>query len=107
MGLYGTIVVEPAQEDYWPAVDRHLTITVDDLLVEDGRIAPFHRSGPTYTAMGRYGNVMLTNGQPRFAGQAAVGEVVRLYLVPRQATFARIEIARSSSSAVCRLRQAM
>jgi FtsP/CotA-like multicopper oxidase with cupredoxin domain len=81
MGLYGTIVVEPADAGYWPAVDRHLTITVDDLLVEHGRIAPFHRSGPTHTAMGRYGNVMLTNGQPWFSGRAAVGEVVRLYLV--------------------------
>ena len=81
MGLYGTIVVEPAQEDYWPPADGQLTITLDDLLVEDGKIAPFHRSGPTYTAMGRYGNVMLTNGQTRFSGEAAVGDVVRLYLV--------------------------
>src|SRR5688572_72279 len=81
MGLYGTILVEPAQADYWPAADRQLTITLDDLLVEDGKIAPFHRSGPTYTAMGRYGNVMLTNGQTRFSGEAAVGDVVRLYLV--------------------------
>jgi hypothetical protein len=32
---------------------------------------------------------------------------VRPYLVPRQATFARNEIARSSGSSVCRFRQAM
>jgi FtsP/CotA-like multicopper oxidase with cupredoxin domain len=81
MGLYGTIVVEPTDPSYWPAVDRNLTLTLDDLLVEDGHIAPFHRSGPTYVAMGRYGNIMLTNGQPQFSGQAAVGEVVRLYVV--------------------------
>ncbi len=81
MGLYGTIVVEPSDPSYWPPVDRHLTVTLDDLLVEDGRIAPFRKSGPTYTAMGRYGNVMLTNGQTRFSAEAAMGEVVRLYLV--------------------------
>ena len=81
MGLYGTIVVEPAGAAYWPPVDRHLTITLDDLLVEDGQLAPFRKSGPTYTAMGRYGNVMLTNGQTQYAAQARVGEVVRLYLV--------------------------
>jgi FtsP/CotA-like multicopper oxidase with cupredoxin domain len=81
MGLYGTIIVEPADPSYWPAVDRHLSITLDDLLVEDGRIAPFRRSGPTYTAMGRFGNVMLINGETDFSGEAAVGEVVRLYLV--------------------------
>ena len=81
MGLYGTIVVEPADLSYWPAVDRQLTLTLDDLLVEDGHIAPFSRSGPTFVAMGRYGNVMLINGQTRFCGQAAAGEVVRLYVV--------------------------
>ncbi len=35
MGLYGTIVVEPADPEYWPAADRQLTLTLDDLLVED------------------------------------------------------------------------
>ena len=81
MGLYGTIIVEPSDPSFWPAVDRQLSITLDDLLVEDGHIAPFHRSGPNYTAMGRFGNVMLINGETSFSGEAAVGEVVRLYLV--------------------------
>jgi FtsP/CotA-like multicopper oxidase with cupredoxin domain len=81
MGLYGTIIVEPTDPSYWPAVERQLSITLDDLLVEEGHIAPFHRSGPNYTAMGRFGNVMLINGQTEFSGEAAVGEVVRLYLV--------------------------
>ncbi len=81
MGLYGTIVVEPADPSYWPAADRQLTLTLDDLLVEDGHIAPFSRSGPTFVAMGRYGNVMLINGETQFSGQAAAGEVVRLYVV--------------------------
>jgi FtsP/CotA-like multicopper oxidase with cupredoxin domain len=31
--------------------------------------------------MGRYGNVMLINGETEFSGQASVGEVVRLYVV--------------------------
>ncbi len=81
MGLYGTIIVEPSDPSFWPAVDRQLSITLDDLLVEDGQVAPFHRSGPNYTAMGRFGNVMLINGETTFSDEAAVGEVVRLYLV--------------------------
>ena len=81
MGLYGTIIVEPSDPSYWPPADRHVGITLDDLLVEDGRIAPFHRSGPDHTAMGRFGNVMLIDGTTRFSGKAALGEVVRLYLV--------------------------
>ena len=81
MGLYGTIVVEPREPSYWPAVDRQLTITLDDVLVEEGHMAPFRRSGPTFTAMGRFGNVFLINGETAFSGEASVGEVVRLYLV--------------------------
>src|SRR5918993_1080355 len=81
MGLYGTIVVEPSAPSYWPPVDRQMTVTLDDVLIEDGRIAPFRRSGPTFTAMGRFGNVMLINGETTFSGEVAAGEVVRLYLV--------------------------
>jgi FtsP/CotA-like multicopper oxidase with cupredoxin domain len=81
MGLYGTLVVDPADPEYWPAVDQELTFTLDDLLVEDGHIAAFSRSGPNFTAMGRFGNVLLINGETAFAGTATAGEVVRLYLV--------------------------
>src|SRR5215208_1342966 len=81
MGLYGTIVVEPSDPSYWPPTDRQLTITLDDVLIEDGRIAPFRRSGPTFTAMGRFGNVMLINGETSFSAEALIGEVVRLYVV--------------------------
>src|SRR4051794_24333585 len=81
MGLYGTIVVQPTDPAYWPAIDRDLTLTLDDLLVEDGHVAAFRRSGPTFTAMGRFGNVLLINGEPVFTGSATVGEVLRLYLV--------------------------
>src|SRR5207248_156149 len=59
MGLSAAIVVEPSDPSYWQAADRHLPIVLDDLLIEDGRMAPFRRSGPTFTAMGRFGNVLL------------------------------------------------
>jgi FtsP/CotA-like multicopper oxidase with cupredoxin domain len=81
LGLYGAIVVEPADPSYWPPVDRQVVLTLDDLLVEDGQIAPFSRNEPNFTAMGRFGNVLLINGETAFEGQAALGEVVRLYLV--------------------------
>ena len=79
MGLYGNIVVEPADADYWPAVDREVVVTLDDVLVEDGRIAAFHEAGPTHVAMGRFGNVMLTGGETSLTLRAQVGEVVRFY----------------------------
>ena len=81
LGLYGTVIVEPADPSYWPVADRYLSVTLDDLLIEDGKIAPFLLSGPTHTAMGRFGNVMLINGETALSDSAAVGEVVRFYLV--------------------------
>ena len=81
MGLYAGIIVEPEGPGYWPPVHRQLAITLDDILIEDGQIAPFERSGPTFTAMGRFGNVMLTNGATNYRAEAKVGEVVRLHLV--------------------------
>jgi FtsP/CotA-like multicopper oxidase with cupredoxin domain len=81
MGLYAGIIVEPENPDYWPPADRQVAITLDDILIEDGQIAAFERSGPTFTAMGRFGNVMLTNGETDFRAEAKVGEVVRMHLV--------------------------
>jgi FtsP/CotA-like multicopper oxidase with cupredoxin domain len=81
MGLYAGIIVEPSDPDYWPPADRQLAITLDDVLIEDGQMAPFERSGPTFTAMGRFGNVMLINGATEYRADATVGEVVRLHLV--------------------------
>ena len=59
MGLYGTIVVAPTDPDYWPPVHRELVLTLDDILLEDGKVAAFSRSQTTHTAMGRFGDVLL------------------------------------------------
>jgi FtsP/CotA-like multicopper oxidase with cupredoxin domain len=80
MGLYGNIVVAPADPHYWPPVHRELALTLDDILLEDGKVAPFSRSETTYAAMGRFGDVLLINGEPDLALTARLGEVVRLYL---------------------------
>src|SRR5919106_3684096 len=80
MGLYGNVVVEPADPDYWPAAHRELALTLDDILLEDGKVAPFSRSETTYAAMGRFGEVLLINGQTDLSLDAKPGEVVRLYL---------------------------
>src|SRR5215207_7853654 len=80
MGLYGNIVVAPADPDYWSPVHRELALVLDDVLIEDGRIAPFSRTESNYVAMGRFGNVLLLNGEPDLSLGAKQGEVVRLYL---------------------------
>jgi FtsP/CotA-like multicopper oxidase with cupredoxin domain len=80
MGLYGHIIVEPDTPDYWPPCDHELALTLDDLLIEHGRVAPFQRSGATHTMMGRFGNVLLVNGQTDAAFDAPLGQVIRLLL---------------------------
>src|SRR5918994_336274 len=49
MGLYANILVVPADADYWPPVHRELLLTLDDVLVEDGKVAPFSRTETTYS----------------------------------------------------------
>jgi FtsP/CotA-like multicopper oxidase with cupredoxin domain len=80
MGLYGNVLVEPADPDYWPPAHRDLVLTVDDILLDDGNVAPFSRTETTYAAMGRFGDVLLVNGEPDLSLTAQLGEVVRLYL---------------------------
>ena len=80
MGLYGNVIVEPAEPGYWAPVNREWVLTLDDVLIEDGRIAAFSRSETSYAAMGRFGNVLLVAGEPELALEARQGEVVRLYL---------------------------
>jgi FtsP/CotA-like multicopper oxidase with cupredoxin domain len=80
MGLYGNIIVEPRDPEYWPAAHRDLALVLDDILIEDGAVAPFSRDASSHTAMGRFGNVMLVNGETEPVLTARPGEVVRLYL---------------------------
>jgi FtsP/CotA-like multicopper oxidase with cupredoxin domain len=80
LGLYGNILVVPSEPEYWPPVDRTFILILDDLLVEDGKVAPFSPVETSYAAMGRFGNVFLTSGDPDLRLAARAGEVVRLWL---------------------------
>jgi FtsP/CotA-like multicopper oxidase with cupredoxin domain len=80
MGLYANVLVEPADPDYWPPAHRELALTLDDILLEDGKVAPFSRAETTYAAMGRFGDVLLVNAETDLSLEAKRGEVVRFYL---------------------------
>jgi FtsP/CotA-like multicopper oxidase with cupredoxin domain len=79
LGLYGNCIVVPADPDYWPPVHREVALTLDDVLIEDGQIAPFSPDETTYAAMGRFGNVLLVAGEPELELAARAGEVVRFF----------------------------
>ena len=80
LGLYGNILVVPRDPDYWPPADRDLILTLDDLLIEDGKVAPFSPTETSYAAMGRFGNRLLVAGDPDLRLSFRAGEVVRLWL---------------------------
>ena len=80
LGLYGNILVVPEEPDYWPPANREELLTLDDILIEDGKVAPFGRDETSHVAMGRFGNVMLVSGETDLSLEARRGEVVRCYL---------------------------
>ena len=80
MGLYGNIIVEPSEPGYWPAANRDVVLTLDDVLLEDGKIATFSVAETSYAAMGRYGNLLLIGGETNPVVAARAGEVLRLWL---------------------------
>ncbi|CAL1241904.1 multicopper oxidase family protein [Candidatus Methylocalor cossyra] len=80
-GLYGTIVVTPSDADYWPRVNREMVMMLSDIALDPlGDRIPFFKGIVDHALMGRFGNVLLLNGEPspRFSVQR--GETVRLYL---------------------------
>jgi FtsP/CotA-like multicopper oxidase with cupredoxin domain len=80
MGLYGNVLVEPADPDYWPPSHREIVLTLDDILLEDDKVAPFSRAETTFSAMGRFGDTLLISGETDLSLTARCGELVRFYL---------------------------
>ncbi|MBI4088231.1 multicopper oxidase family protein [Candidatus Kaiserbacteria bacterium] len=79
LGLYGNYLVVPGSTDYWAQVNREVTLFLDDILIENGKIA-LSKQGADHTLMGRFGNVMLINGETNYMISAKKGEAVRFYV---------------------------
>mgnify|MGYP001565613701 CR=1 FL=1 len=87
LGLYGNFLVTPKSPTYWNAVDREVAIFLDDILMENGspalttggKIAPFYKKGSDHALMGRFGNIMLVNGETDYTLSVKKGEVIRFY----------------------------
>jgi FtsP/CotA-like multicopper oxidase with cupredoxin domain len=80
MGLYANIIVEPTDPAYWPPADRDVVFTLDDILIEEGKVAAFDPHGSNFTAMGRFGNVLLIGGETEQQLEIHRGQVARFYL---------------------------
>jgi len=80
LGLYGNMLVRPPSGGYYAPVNREEVLMLDDLLLGDDGLTPYGAEAPTHALMGRFGNVMLVNGEPRHDLVVRLGEVVRFYL---------------------------
>lgn len=80
LGLFGNIVVKPRDSAYYSRVNREQLLMLSDALIADSSVTPFGNERPTHTLMGRFGNVLLVNGERRPMLDASRGDVVRYYL---------------------------
>ncbi|HEX7119095.1 MAG TPA: multicopper oxidase family protein [Longimicrobiales bacterium] len=80
LGLYGNMLVGSPDADAYGPVHREEVLTLDDLLVADAGLVPYGREAATHALMGRFGNVLLVNGEPGDTMAVRRGEVVRFYL---------------------------
>lgn len=79
LGLYGNIRVLAEREDFYGPAHREEVLTLDDILVGDEGLIPYGAEVATHALMGRFGNVFLVNGEPRWTAEAASGEVIRFF----------------------------
>lgn len=79
LGLYGNYLVVATDEKYWNEVNREIPLILDDILIENRKIN-LSKKEADRTLMGRYGNVMLVNGETDYKLTATQGEVIRFYL---------------------------
>lgn len=86
LGLYGNYLVVSDDPNYWQPVNQEVPLMLDDILIENGKIASFDRSVADHTLMGRFGNTMLVNSETDYKINAKQGEIVRFYLTNTAST---------------------
>lgn len=80
LGLYGNFLVSSNDPSYWSPVNQEQALFIDDVLFDDNGISAFDPQTADHTLMGRFGDVMMVNGETNYQINAKKGEVVRLYL---------------------------
>ena len=81
LGLYGNMLVEAPADEWYAPVHREEILMLDDLLIaDDGGLFPWGSERATHALMGRFGNLMLVNGEPAYELSLDRGEVVRFFL---------------------------
>lgn len=80
LGLYGNILVRGGDSSAMGRVHREEVLVLDDILLGENGPIPFGGTHATHSLMGRFGNVLMVNGEPAWSAAARPGEVIRFYL---------------------------
>ena len=80
MGLYGNMLVDAPDPDFYGPANQEEVLMLDDLLLGENGIVPFGDEAANYALMGRFGNMFLVNGEPSYTLDANQGDVVRFFL---------------------------
>ena len=80
LGLYGNMLVDSPLPNYYNSVHREEVLMLDDLLIGERGLVPYGEESANYMLMGRFGNLLLVNGEPDYELRVQRGEVVRFFL---------------------------
>jgi suppressor of ftsI len=80
LGLYGNFLVAPADSAPLPAVHREVFLMLGDLLLDEDGIHDYYRDGADHVMMGRFGNVLLVNGDTVPTLRIKRNEMIRFYV---------------------------
>lgn len=80
LGLYGNYIVDPIENGYWNLVNREVPLVVDDILVDNDKIASFYEEVTNFALLGRFGNEHLVNGEVNYNMKVKKGEVIRFFI---------------------------
>lgn len=80
LGLFGNLLVTSPDPNYYGPAHREEVFVLDDMLMDEQGAFPWGDRAPTHALMGRFGNVMMVNGETDYRLWAKRGEVVRFFL---------------------------
>jgi FtsP/CotA-like multicopper oxidase with cupredoxin domain len=80
LGLYGNIIVEPISEDYYDKVDKEEFLFLDDIRLAKNDVDTYGKDFARFALMGRFGNILLINGETEYNLTVKRGDLVRFYL---------------------------
>ncbi|MBA3585504.1 MAG: multicopper oxidase family protein [Gemmatimonadetes bacterium] len=86
LGLYGNLQVDASDAGYWNPVSREEYLVLDDILIGEEGLIPYGEEAATHALMGRFGNVLLVNGEPEYRLEIDRNEIVRFFLTNVSAT---------------------